>query len=377
MVAFSPQTIGDRNIPALDGLRGVAILLVVTYHFGLLRFGWMGVGLFFTLSGYLITRILLETKAQPFGAYMGRFYWRRMLRIFPLYFGFVLAVMGVYAVTGKPTGAGVQFPWLCTFTYNFYMGVAHRAGFQQIFHVLWSISTEEQFYLVWPLLVWLIPRKGMVGLAIGVVMLSPLIRHLEPLCTRSLGISMGSDGKLIYYWPFGQLDAFAVGGLVALAGKAPWTRHPRWWGWVLCLPVLAIMVRQLCLSLGPAGVPLPDHLGFPVGSTAEGFHLWGYSASYLCFGGLLILVLYGSARHWVRRSMEWRPLRFLGRISYGVYVFHWPLLLVLEQMSPLSGNLLLRLAQWLLYMAVLLLLAWLSFRYYEMWFLRQKPRLFN
>lgn len=367
----------EKNIPALDGLRGLAILLVLTYHFGLVRFGWLGVGLFFALSGYLITNLLLETKALPLGQYMGRFYWRRVLRIFPLYFGFVFAVMLVYLCIGWPSGAGTQFPWLATFTYNFYMGLEHQAGLQQVFHVLWSISTEEQYYIVWPLLVWLLPRKGLAWLAFGMILTAPLIRHLEPDAVRSLGIEVDSEGKLIYYFPFGQVDAFAVGALLALVQNGPWKRQPLVWGLGLCIPALAVMVRQLILSLGPNGIPLPNHLGFPVNTTQDGFHIWGYTAGYLSFAGLLILALHGNAKLWIRRVCEWAPARQMGRISFGLYVFHWPLLLVMEQFWPLSGNLPLRLVQWTAYMAVLFAMAWLSYRYYESWFLRQKSRFFN
>ncbi|MFN8395154.1 MAG: acyltransferase [Bacteroidia bacterium] len=191
-----PEIVGKASvIPSLDGLRGLAVLLVLAYHFGLLRFGWLGVGLFFTLSGFLITRLLLETKDLSLGKYLGQFYWRRVLRILPLYFGFVLAVMAVFWMTGKPSGAGVQFPWLATFTYNIYMGLEQQVGLQQIFHVLWSISTEEQYYFVWPMVVWLLPRRALGWVAVGLVLAAPVIRYFEADMVRGLGVEVWFGGK--------------------------------------------------------------------------------------------------------------------------------------------------------------------------------------
>lgn len=371
------QTAGRAGVvPALDGLRGLAVMLVLAYHFGLLRFGWLGVGLFFTLSGFLITRLLLETKQLSLGNYLGRFYWRRILRIFPLYFGFVLAVMAVYLLTGKPSGAGVQFPWLATFTFNIYMGLEEQAGLQRIFKVLWSISTEEQYYLLWPLVVWLLPRRVLGWVAVGMILAAPMIRYLEADAVRSLGIDVFSDGKLVYYFPFGQVDAFALGACMALFERLIVGRRALWLGLVMLLPAFVVMIRQAIVSILPGGPPYPTHMGFPFSAVREGFHVWGYSAGYLFFAGVMLLALAGSGRMLLRRTLEWGPARLVGRISYGMYVFHWPILLVFEEVSPLSDMLLLRLLQWKLFLAIVLAFSYLSHRYFESWFLRQKERFF-
>src|SRR5438552_3870358 len=104
---------------SLDGLRGIAILLVILYHFGYLGAGWAGVQIFFVLSGYLITSILCAEKEQPIGFYLKRFYWRRSLRIFPLYFGCLLVLSLVYAVSGKPPLFANRWQYLFTYTYNY------------------------------------------------------------------------------------------------------------------------------------------------------------------------------------------------------------------------------------------------------------------
>lgn len=370
-----PQHI-ERYVPALDGVRAAAVMLVITYHFGIFRFGWTGVGLFFVLSGYLITTILLEQRGQNFGAYLGRFYWRRALRILPIYFGFLLSVMAIWLATGYPTGAGKQFPWLATFTFNIYMALSHRAGLEQIFHHLWSISNEEQFYLLWPLLVWILGRRWTGWLAAMLIVSGPVIRLLEPSMVESLGLQADVAGRFIYYFPVGHFDAFAIGGLLAAFTTAPWRRNALLWGLLLCIPATIIVLRVIALYVAGITSEIPIHLGFPMSSTEDGFHIWGYSAAYICFGGVMILVLWGSERLWIRRIADWGPTRFIGQISYGMYIYHWPLLLVLEKFWPLSENLGIRLLQFKLYMIALVIGSWASHRFFESWFLRQKDRFF-
>lgn len=351
-------------------------MLVITYHFGLLRFGWTGVGLFFVLSGYLITQILLETRELPIGTYLGRFYWRRALRILPLYFGVLGAVGVVYLATGFPTGVGRQFPWLATMTYNIYMAFSHKAGLEQVFHHLWSISTEEQFYLLWPMAVWLLGRRGVVVTALAMVVAAPLLRAAEPWAVAELGHAVATPGKLIYYLPFGHVDGFALGAALASMRNAPWERRPLAWGVALNLPIAAIVLTTVMRYLLGDLAEWPIHLGFPMASTEDGFHIWGYTAAYLGFAGWLVWAIWGNERLWIRRLASWGPARWVGTISYGMYVFHWPLLLAMEHWMPLSEHLLLRILQFKLYMVALVLASWASHRLFESRFLALKDRLF-
>src|SRR6267154_625078 len=100
-----------QYVKSLDGIRGLAVSLVVLFHFGLFPAGWVGVQIFFVLSGYLITSILLLEKARPFAEYVGRFYWRRSLRIFPLYFAFLAVVLATYVAIGKPESFAADWPF--------------------------------------------------------------------------------------------------------------------------------------------------------------------------------------------------------------------------------------------------------------------------
>ncbi|MFN8395153.1 MAG: acyltransferase family protein [Bacteroidia bacterium] len=143
------------------------------------------------------------------------------------------------------------------------------------------------------------------------------------------------------------------------------------------IPAIVVIIRQAIISMSPGGPPFPIHLGFPVSTVRDGFHVWGYSAGYLFFAGLMLIALASSERIWLRRALEWGPARLVGRISFGMYVFHWPMLLIFEQVSPLSDILLLRILQWKVFVALVMALAYLSHRYYESWFLRQKERFFT
>src|SRR4051812_30357083 len=108
-----------KHLPALDGVRGLAILGVLFFHFGYLGCGWSGVQLFFVLSGFLITSILKGEASRPLGAYLKRFYWRRTVRIFPLYFAFLFALVALFSVVGPSDAFRQQWPYLFTYTFNF------------------------------------------------------------------------------------------------------------------------------------------------------------------------------------------------------------------------------------------------------------------
>src|SRR6476619_4908965 len=146
-------------IKSLDGVRAIAVLLVMAFHLELLRFGWLGVQLFVVLSGYLIIGILWKEKfnAEPLSYKFKKFWVRRSLRIFPLYFGF-LALMGIcYLLFRLPARYTTYLPWLLTYTFNFGLHLPDSQG--PFFTFLWSLSIEEQIYLVFPLIIFFCKPK--------------------------------------------------------------------------------------------------------------------------------------------------------------------------------------------------------------------------
>jgi peptidoglycan/LPS O-acetylase OafA/YrhL len=218
-----------RHIPALDGVRGVAVLLVISNHLGsalippyanlidygagkLVGYTWVGVDLFFVLSGYLITGILSDTRHSEH--YFRNFYARRALRIFPLYYAFLLAIFVLLPRVGlvlpEPDVMHHQ-AWFWTYVSNFYF--ARLGWLPMSTGHLWSLSIEEQFYLLWPLVVLLIPRQTLArtcATLIGVIVVG-----------RAVLIHLGLSVLQVYLLTPTHLDPLLAGAFVALVARSP------------------------------------------------------------------------------------------------------------------------------------------------------------
>src|SRR4051812_15765629 len=212
-----------QHIPALDGVRGLAILLVLIFHFSQLGYtpnptgfravlqkataaGWIGVDLFFVLSGFLITSILVEAKGSQ--GYFRNFYMRRVLRIFPLYYGVlaVAAVLGLVFYDRLPQEYRNVFHYqggLWAYLQNFiridWMGFTH----------FWSLAVEEHFYLVWPALVFFLSRRAAMGVCVALIAAAIAIRTGRVLNHAEI--------EATYTWTFCRMDCLAIGSLLALA----------------------------------------------------------------------------------------------------------------------------------------------------------------
>src|SRR4051812_26438531 len=195
LIATAPTTAAPerRHMPGLDGVRRTAILsglicpysaLLPTNDFtGFLQNGWAGVDLFFVISGFLITGILLDAKGTPH--YFRNFYARRVLRIFPLYYGFLaimLLVLIVIRTSGWNANGGLDGlwraqPWLWTYTANFWIARQRDwSTWSEVVIPLWSLSVEEQFYLVWPLIVFRFSPRHLVRICLGVMVAALVLR---------------------------------------------------------------------------------------------------------------------------------------------------------------------------------------------------------
>jgi peptidoglycan/LPS O-acetylase OafA/YrhL len=291
-----------QKIPQLDGVRGIAVLMVVLLHasdkyptLGLQPFfrnGWMGVDLFFVLSGFLITRILLQTKDS--GYYFRNFYARRCLRIWPLYYS-VLLLMFVLIPLARPSDAATVFesrssPWWAypLFLQNFLVPVPTMATGP--LGVTWSLAIEEQFYLLWPLVIRHFTTQQLRRIAIGAVCVSPVLRMI-----------LSMQGVNIYTNFFCRLDGLMSGALIALCLRSPGFEPRRYtraaWCGLLVMAPLAVAIdtpgaRWIVLSL-----------------TA-------FAAA--CF---IFLALF-SEQAWLRALLTNRILVWTGIISYGIYLLH-------------------------------------------------------
>ncbi len=294
-----------RRIPQLDGLRGIAILMVFAAHALHVPMLWMGVDLFFVLSGYLITGILLHLREQrEVEGYWGPFYLRRAQRILPPYLGFLIFVALAFA----PPWRHIWY-WYVFFGANFPLALGRVTV--EALAPLWSLAVEEQFYLIWPLIVLRCKNDRLRRIAFSVVILAPLL--------RAAATSLFSNHFPIYSLTPFRADTLAFGAFVAVAESESggWIRSMRRraaWGSV------GSGVFLLALSLFPS---------FRTGANSVFFNAGGYSLSVLMFGGALIYVL-GTREGVVHSLLTWRPLRYLGRISYTFYLYHVAVLVIVS-----------------------------------------------
>jgi peptidoglycan/LPS O-acetylase OafA/YrhL len=288
-----------KKIPQLDAVRGIAVLMVLlhntniypSWHLGLIsRNGWMGVDLFFVLSGFLITGILLDTKQSP--QYFRNFYARRCLRIWPLYYAALLFMFVVVPLL-RPSEAPVIFsarssPWWAYLFYlqNFLIPVPTMAT--GLLGVTWSLAVEEQFYLFWPLVVRFCTEAQLRRVAITVICVSPALRFYLSLHNVN-----------IYSNTFCRLDGLMAGALLAIV-----IRSARF------LPSKFVTSAWIVLLVS-----------FPLALLIESFHArWiGFSVVVAASISFVYLALF-SIQKWFRMLLTNRFLVYTGTISYGIYL---------------------------------------------------------
>jgi peptidoglycan/LPS O-acetylase OafA/YrhL len=346
----------SRHVPSLDGVRGLAIVLVLAFHAWPSQwtaFGWMGVDLFFVLSGFLITGILFDGRETARRA--RTFYIRRILRIMPLYYAVLILMFVVLPLIHRPHDlvyeqlAGDQ-AWYWTYTSNWLLGLQIPPHFNYMNH-FWSLAVEEQFYLVWPLVVWHTSRKTALRIAACAI--------AGALVCRIALAGAGVWWLATYFLTPCRLDALGVGSVIALALRAPGDpavtarrvgdRMLRGAMAVTALVVVALMI-------GDRGFAATVRLPVSVNLTAIAW----------IFGWLVTIAATRQPR-W----LQWKPLRAAGQYSYGLYVIHPFVFAYLAARWPGGGLF----AHGVAVVMVSASLAWLSYHGFEKRFLRLKPRL--
>jgi peptidoglycan/LPS O-acetylase OafA/YrhL len=296
------------HIPALDGLRGLAIILVIFFHFtvndksadGIRRVilhatnaGWIGVDLFFVLSGFLITSILLDAKGTQ--GYFRNFYMRRVLRIFPLYYGTLLVAFVIIPLFHP---VAVRNEWaLWVYLANFFP--ARGSAFIHF----WSLAVEEQFYLVWPAVVLLLGRRWLMGVCVALI--------ATALACRFQRVLTGANTELTYYMIHCRMDSLAVGALLALAARGQ--------GGMAALATPAKVTMAVSVAV-LGGIYVYNHAFF--GYADKRVQTIGYTLLALFFGSLLVLTVLAKPGAVLGRAFSTPALRFFGKYSYGIYVIH-------------------------------------------------------
>ncbi len=361
-------------IKGLDGLRGIAIILVMLFHFRLYDFGemgisvgWVGVQLFFVLSGFLITRILLADRKYSLSAYLKKFYWRRSLRIFPLYYAYLLVLTLAFVFVGFPPELGEKAPWLYTYTYN-YTRLSPEWTHSIFFTHLWSLSVEEQFYLIWPLFIFFVRGRSLKVVLLVIIVLAPAFRGiLAAYLQQQTSLDPRAIGEAVYWFTLSHFDAFATGGAVAVFRLDERIKRPG----AICGAwlVVVILVGLANLIVLPHSVPLdPSSLGYPIASLEHGQHIWSYSLLNGFFAALILWISTTSVKIF-RTSF----LVAIGKVSYGMYVFHWAILGAFNQSVGirLSSSLL----SFVVYFCGVYIFSWISYRFFEQYFLKLKNQI--
>lgn len=313
---------GRRKLEALDGIRGVAVLLVMLSHFdrflpdstfldplkSVLSFGWCGVDLFFVLSGFLITGILLQTRSAV--NYFQSFYIRRFLRIFPIYYLTLFAVFGLIIVFPHvPNVPPAGQRWLYFLYLQNWIPLWTGTWPPNVVGHFWSLAVEEQFYLIWPACVLLMTRRGLFWTAVAL--------SIGALVLRCAWVAHSGFGEPLILLTPTRIDSLLVGAIAALMfGSKRYIAPPR------CLNTIGTAALGI-VAIGTlvTGWHKPPLASFGFVTTI------GYTLLAIGFGALVLGAALGDgAKNLVQTIFKNSVLMRVGKYSYGMYVYHVPVL---------------------------------------------------
>lgn len=346
MPAQPPRTadFSERRLPALDGVRGMAIVAVLAYHFfgyasvdigssggptidrvfhQVTGAGWTGVDLFFVLSGFLITGILCEAKGRG-GHYFLTFYARRTLRIFPAHYAYLalifllIPLLAPAAHAANDTLAQDRI-WFVAFLGNV-LAIVHGATRPDFFVTghLWSLAVEEQFYLTWPTLVLLLNRRYLAIACIIIIALAFLLR----IAMTAAGV----DGSVSLTLTPARMDSLAIGGLIALAFRNPS-------GFQMLRRVLPPLAIAAAVSIAAIAT-----VNGGLGALDRSSYTIGYTLIAVAFGGLVLFAITVRQGTGAYRFLTTPALTTAGRYSYAMYLVHLPIAWLLYQRADLAAD---------------------------------------
>lgn len=359
---MTPEKHHRPHYPALDGLRGFCCLLVIFYHtfyfilHKYLSFIWVSIDIFFVLSGYLITDILLNTELNKKSIF--NFYIKRGLRVFPLYYLSLIIFFIIFPLLSV-TILNIDYyienqVWFWTFLQNWLM-IFNEPSESGLVH-LWSMAVEEQFYLLWPLVILFVKKPSrLLWIILGLLLSVILLRFW----LWNIGIEKIEYGNL---YSFTRIDGICVGCLVAIFKKIkPGYINKR-------IAIIIITVAGLNFLFyflnRESAMPYFGMIGF---------------FTFSIVVGILVDEIINNEKSFFTKLFGFQPLRFIGHISYGTYIFHLPLYLALKPYVERWASEYLGFASpQFLASSILTILSffvgYLSYRYFEKHFLNMKKK---
>jgi len=371
----------NKYIKGLDGLRGLAVLMVMFYHFShinsvshnsvdkifstILRIGWIGVDIFFVLSGFLITRILIWSKGSSIKQYLKVFYIKRSLRIFPLYFLYLIFIFAIFYpyITShvglieqqKIKSAQDSILWFFLYLSNIKQtinGTFFGAGLGH----LWSLSIEEQFYIVWPFVIYFVKKENYKTLFSSLIVITLALR---------IGMYLyGVNGEIIYVFTLTRIDGLIFGAYIAVLTME---NKPLAIDNKSIRNIFYILLIGCLATIGILGPRVEMH---PIIYTLI-LSLLGLSFS------LLIWLLNSKEPSSINKFFSSRFLVYFGKYSYGLYMFH-PLIrqFIMKVIgSPkliLGSEIIWEIGVMIICTIASLIVALLSWNLFEKWFLKSK-----
>lgn len=361
-------------VKSLDAFRFFAFLAVFFFHLDLLDGGYLGVQGFFVLSGFLLTPILLTMKKElNIKDYLRIFWGRRFLRIFPLYFAYLIIGSIITGIAvhifelghiGSIRYFNEQLAYALTYTYDFLHVTSDFQSTALLTH-FWSLAVEEQFYIFWPFVIWFCPLNRVRILLWIVILFGPILRGIEHQILGS-GLLPGLTTDVligIYVLPFSHLDGFAIGSLFAIS-KHELPPKTLW-----LFPLAVLFLGYFSQYLGKEQFAIST-LGYPSFMKGQLKCIWGYSLVNLAFG-FILLAIKNSAT--CPRIMNFSFIQYLGKISYGLYIFHYPVILTAGKLLSKSMP---KFYLNILFFIITSVLATISYELFEKKFLLQKDRWF-
>lgn len=360
----APDLIVGHHYPALNGLRALAVLGVLiahcamiaavgapaetlyqSFHLKVMGVGWVGVDLFFILSGFLITGILLDTSEKK--SCLRKFYIRRTLRIFPLYYFVLLLYFSISYLLGN-----LEHFSAADIMYLLYVGNWDEwAGFDRPYALrhLWSLAVEEQFYLIWPALFMISSKYNMAKYVCIFTIIATIIFRIA--------FVLFDYHDYIYHITITRGDSLLVGALLAITIKEKGLQYFNVSKSLCVLAIGCVIIAALAYINGSFSGKTPLILMF------------GLPSLFLIFVPVILLTFLLPRSHMFQHVLSSPVLTFMGRISYGMYVYHWFVIILIYNLNLIpieSYSFWPRQALFLAYATpVTIILSWISYEYIE------------